>query len=290
MPTEPNNTAAPADGVLNKELTAGLEKVASLVHEHIRSLPPDSKALALLRVLKNVSPEEWERYASEHGLTDWLVFPLDCEVGDSVRQLVSIQKRLLYESDHDALTGIGNRRYFVRHLETEVERALRSHTELTLVFLDIDGFKAVNDSFGHDCGDMVLKRLAKLLQSSVRHYDIAARIGGEEFVLLLPASSCWTGVMLATRLLETFSKETFECDGRFFTLTFSAGVASLAQLDESELSGDTLLKHADKAMYEAKRKGKNTVVLAESSNSARNQASLVHAQEKQFLFSGSGSE
>ena len=290
MPTEFNKSRTPPEDALNGELVQNLEKVVRLVRSELAAHEGKKDAIALVRVINGVCPESWERFASTHGLENWLCISLHEDIAQSVAKLLSIQERLAFQRDHDALTGIGNRGYFNRRFEAEVERALRSHTELSLIYLDLDNFKSINDTFGHDCGDIVLQRLGKVLRSSVRHYDIVSRFGGEEFAVILPATSCWTGLMLGNRILEAFSKEVFACGDSTFSMTFSGGVSSLSLLDSDKKNGAELLKSADLALYEAKRKGKNNITLAESSRLAKDRDSLVQAQEKQFLFSSMGSE
>lgn len=289
MPTEPKDSALP-ENVLNPKLADDLEKVASLVRNNFSHLPASGGSLALVRVLAGVGPEAWERFASTYGLENWLSLPLECGLAESVNSLLSLQERLAFQRDHDALTGIGNRGYFNRRLQMEVSRALRSHLELSLLYIDLDNFKKVNDTYGHACGDVVLQRLSKLLHTSVRHYDIVARLGGEEFAVILPATSCWTGLMLGNRLLDLFRREEFVCAGNVFSMTFSGGVSSLALLDEGERNESALLHSADKALYEAKNSGKNSVAIAVSDKIDKDRNSLVQAQEKQLLFSGLDSE
>lgn len=273
---------------IDDNLIEAFKKLELLVRDQAGSLSPSDDSLAVLRLLRNIDVDTWERLSRENDLPDWLYFPLRKDAAESVRQLLAIQKRLIHGNDHDPLTGIYNRRFLNRNLEIEVERAARSQSELSLLYLDIDNFKQVNDSFGHDCGDKVLIQLAQLLHNSVRHYDLAVRLGGDEFVVLLPTSSCWTGVMMGNRLLESFSNIVFDCEGNTFTLSFSAGVSSLALCSED--SAKELLKSADTAMYEAKRAGKNNVILAQAKRKAKDHASLVQAQEKLFLFLGSDPE
>ena len=289
MPTELNK-GTPPEASLSEGLVADLEKVTKLVRNELNASPNCGEAVALVRVVNGASAEDWQRFASTHGLENWLCIPLHCDLGESVEQLLSVQETLAFQRDHDALTGIGNRGYFNRRFESEVERALRSHTEISIIYIDLDNFKNINDSYGHSCGDTVLKRLGEILQSSVRHYDIVARLGGEEFAVILPATSCWSGVMLGNRILEAFSKEVFACGDSTFSMTFSGGVSSLTLLDDDKKTGEELLKSADTALYQAKHKGKNNITLAESSRMVRDRDSLVQAQEKQFLFSFLGSE
>ena len=290
MPTEPNKPTIPVPGGLDPDLVDDLEEVAKLVRENASSTGECSDALALVRVLKGVSPAEWERFASLNGLENWLSVPLDCSLADAVSQVLTTQEKLAFQLDHDALTGIGNRRLFNRLLKTEFDRALRSHTDLSLLMLDLDNFKAINDTYGHACGDFVLQRLGSLLKSQVRQYDVPVRFGGEEFAVILPATSCWTAVVLGNRILELFREEEFACGEETSTMTFSGGAASLTLLDHDRKKPEDLIKSADDALYEAKRQGKNHISLIECSKLSNDRTSLVHSQEKQFLFSCLGSE
>lgn len=289
MPTERNNSFVFASSGLSPELVDDLEKVTRLVREKT-STCQCSNALALVRVLAGVGPDDWERFASLNGLEDWLGIPLDCSLAESVCQVLSVQERLAFQRDHDALTGIGNRGLFNRLLASEFERAIRSHTDLSLLMLDLDNFKQVNDKYGHSCGDQVLQRLGGLLKTQVRQYDVPVRFGGEEFAVILPATSCWTATVLGTRILELFRQEEFFCDGDSFAMTFSGGAASLTLLEQDAKTAGELIKSADAALYDAKRQGKNHIALVECSKLAGDRSSLVLSHEKQFLFSCLGSE
>lgn len=290
MPTERNNSISPTLSGLDPDLVDDLEKVARLVREKTSSSGECTAALALVRVLAGVGPEEWERFASLNGLENWLGIPLDCSLADSVSEVLSVQERLAFQRDHDALTCIGNRGLFNRLFTSEFERAVRSHTDLSLLMLDLDNFKQVNDTYGHACGDQVLQRLGALLKAQVRQYDIPVRFGGEEFAVILPATSCWTAVVLGNRILDLFRQEEFACNGSTFSMTFSGGAASLALLEQDAKNTGELIKSADEALYEAKRQGKNHIALVECGKLARDRSSLVLSQEKQFLFSCLGSE
>lgn len=290
MHSAPNNTDGQPEGILCEELACNLEKMVRLMQDNLHSSNGVKGSLALVRVLEGIDQQSWERFASTYGLESWLSIPLHRDPATAVRSLISLQERLAFQRDHDALTGIGNRGYFNRRLDTEIQRALRSRAELSLLYLDLDSFKIVNDTYGHACGDVVLQRLGRVMQNSVRHYDVVARIGGEEFAVILPSTTCWTGLMLGNRLLDTFRKEEFTCNGVTFSMTFSGGVSSLSLLDGDEKNSEGLLRSADQALYKAKASGKNSVVLAESDKLDKDRASLVQAQEKQFLFSGLDTE
>lgn len=281
MQTEPSNEC------LSPDLTQELESVVQTVHSALAPVDAcaDGDAIALVRVFPCTAPEAWERFSSIRELKNWLCIPIKRSLVDSVTALLDMQQRLAFQRDHDALTGLANRGCFTRKLEIEVDRVLRSRTELALIYIDIDNFKNINDTYGHDCGDSVLIRLATIMCDNTRHYDVPSRLGGDEFCVILPAASCWTGLMFANRLLELFRREVFTCNGEAFSMTFSAGVVSLAQLDNDHQSGAELLKHADTALYKAKNNCKNSICLAENERLGKDHSSLVQAQEKQFLFS-----
>ncbi|SDF33818.1 diguanylate cyclase (GGDEF) domain-containing protein [Thermus arciformis] len=155
----------------------------------------------------------------------------------------------------DFLTGLRNRRYLEIVLERELFRLGRYGRPLSLILLDLDGFKAVNDAHGHDVGDRVLRALAQCLEAHVRQSDRAVRLGGEEFAVVLPETELPQALQLAERLRQEVGRLEVPPVQR---LSASFGVAQ-AHPTDSPLS---LLKRADEAMYRAKRKGKNRVEAA----------------------------
>lgn len=175
---------------------------------------------------------------------------------------VAIENVFLHErartlSVVDTVVGTWNRRYFHQRLEQELERHARFERPFSLLLVDIDDFKIVNDTYGHQRGDAVLIELVGRVKGVIREIDVFARFGGEEFVLLLPETDAEGGVRTAERMLETVSSRPFE--GRpTLPITVSIGVASYPQ---HGLNQETLVKAADFAMYKAKREGKNRAVL-----------------------------
>jgi diguanylate cyclase (GGDEF)-like protein/PAS domain S-box-containing protein len=168
-------------------------------------------------------------------------------------------ERLLRESECDHLTGIANRRRFFQAAELELDRWNRLPRPLTLLVIDADHFKKINDTWGHASGDAVLRNLAQTLVSCVREIDVVARIGGEEFAVLLPSTDMAGALALAQRFRQMVEAQRIDVDGNLIGYTVSIGVASMKE----GLSGlDALLKEADGALYAAKRDGRNRVVLA----------------------------
>lgn len=155
----------------------------------------------------------------------------------------------------DELTGIANRRHFMEMLPKALSFARRHGHPLALAMADIDHFKAVNDSLGHDAGDRILKAFARILADSCRQEDLPARFGGEEFVLLLPGTTAQSARLFAERIRETLQSGVVPAAGRSVTASF--GVAVLVAEDTSE----SLIKRADVALYAAKEGGRNRVVV-----------------------------
>ncbi len=166
----------------------------------------------------------------------------------------------------DGLTGLANRRHAQEVLDAELMRAARFGGPVALVLCDLDDFKNVNDRFGHLAGDDVLRELASVLRDTVRAVDVAARWGGEEFALLLPATDLAGASQLAERARTALERRTILTqDGESIHVTASFGVA--AHPDHG--SGDDLLAAADAALYEAKRRGKNRVLTAPADRGVR---------------------
>ena len=158
----------------------------------------------------------------------------------------------------DGLTQVFNRRYFEDAIERELSRSRRYTRPLSLVLLDIDHFKKINDTYGHLAGDAVLKEVALTVRSRTRREDVFARFGGEEFALLLPEVDSKGAAHLAEKARKLIERHTFTFDGEDITVTMSAGVATLLKKNESP---NELIKRADEKLYEAKGAGRNRVAV-----------------------------
>jgi diguanylate cyclase (GGDEF)-like protein len=157
----------------------------------------------------------------------------------------------------DGLTQVYNKRYLLEFLDREMARCARHGRALSLVLLDIDHFKKINDTFGHLAGDYVLRELAQALKSRIRKEECFARYGGEEFALVLPETGHENTVFLADKLRKIIEQHHFVFEGKRIPVTFSAGVADLEPSHDNALA---FLKAADGRLYEAKRRGRNQVV------------------------------
>jgi two-component system cell cycle response regulator len=204
----------------------------------------------------------------ELGINDYLVRPVDRQ--ELVARLRTQVRRKRY-NDHlrlsvtqtiemavtDPLTGLHNRRYLDSHLQTLFERAMSRRRPLSLMITDIDRFKSVNDAFGHDGGDEVLREFARRLRKNVRGIDLACRFGGEEFVVVMPDTDAAVAETVAERVRAEIANKPFVVGGQSVSITVSVGVSSLkGGLDTAA----DLLKRADVALYEAKTSGRNKVV------------------------------
>jgi len=160
----------------------------------------------------------------------------------------------------DSLTGLYNRRYFEEFIKKEAMRAVRQNQKFTIIGLDLDHLKTINDKYGHSFGDLAIKTVAEVLQSNARAIDVAARMGGEEFNIVLPGVDSQGGLKAAERLRKAIENSTVEGVGK---ITASIGVATFPDHSE-EL--DELLELTDQAMYISKRNGRNQVTLANHAN------------------------
>lgn len=156
----------------------------------------------------------------------------------------------------DGLTEVHNKRYFHEMIEREVSRATRYETIFTLILFDIDHFKRINDTYGHLAGDAVLRQLGSVVRHRVRRDDVVARVGGEEFAILLPEVRCDGGVEVAKKMREAVEQTSFMFEGTRIPVTVSLGVAEWApELARTE----DVVQAADDKLYEAKRGGRNQV-------------------------------
>jgi two-component system, cell cycle response regulator len=208
----------------------------------------------------------------EIGVNDYLLRPID---KNELLARARTQIRRRRYTDHlrdnvqnsiemaitDALTGLNNRRYMESHLATLAEQASARGKPLALMILDIDYFKAINDTYGHDAGDDVLREFATRIRKSIRGIDLACRYGGEEFVIVMPETDLHVASMVAERLRRSIAGEAFSISkgNNRIEVTISIGLTTLERKGESVTD---VLKRADTALYRAKHDGRNRVVSA----------------------------
>ncbi|MGU9981411.1 PleD family two-component system response regulator [Phreatobacter sp. HK31-P] len=226
-----------------------------------------------LPILVIAEPEDEARLlrSLDIGANDYLMRPIDRnEMAARVRTQIRKKRYTERLRDNvqqsmemaitDGLTGLHNRRYMESHLGTLVDQASMRGKPLAVLVLDIDYFKAVNDTWGHDAGDEVLREFAQRLRKSVRGIDLVCRLGGEEFVVVMPDTDAGVASIVAERIRNRVASEPFAIHkgARAIDVTVSIG---MAQRLAGDTDADTLLKRADQALYRAKRDGRNRVVL-----------------------------
>jgi two-component system, cell cycle response regulator len=216
------------------------------------------------------------RYNKSYGTT--FLQKLAAMIAISIENCTNRQ-RTLELGYQDGLTNAYNRRYFDERLKHEIDRCVRKKTDLVCLFLDIDFFKKINDSYGHQVGDAVLVRLVALMQEQVRSSDIVARYGGEEFAVILPDTGIQIAHEVAERIRSQVENQKLIINDNTLNTTVSIGIASLSQLKYlaganntsplSEYANDLdklLLGKADEALYQAKQTGRNQVVIKKAAS------------------------
>ena len=163
----------------------------------------------------------------------------------------------------DDLTGLHNRKFLIERLESEMSRAKRYNSKVSCILFDIDFFKVVNDMYGYEWGDVLLKKIAEMLLNLARKEDVVTRYGDEEFMVLLPDTSEENAFIFAERFRRDVEKMSFIPAGEDerHPVKISGGIASYPQIDETEENANSIIRYAEHALYNAKKRGKNRVVL-----------------------------
>jgi two-component system cell cycle response regulator len=234
----------------------------------LRSLP-EGRNVPILVIVSDGDRRKLTQ-ALEMGVNDYLTRPVDKNelvarvrtqlrkkrYSDRLRHNVQLSLEMAIT---DQLTGLHNRRYMSRHLDNLLANAQKNERPLTFVIMDIDHFKQVNDTCGHDIGDEVLKEFASRIAANVRGIDLACRYGGEEFVVVMPDTDVAFAYSIAERLRQTVEANPVKISrapGQL-SITISIGIARMEGVGDS---ADALLHRADQALYRAKRSGRNRVV------------------------------
>ncbi|MCM8777837.1 MAG: GGDEF domain-containing protein [Candidatus Omnitrophica bacterium] len=214
----------------------------------------------------NYQPYYWEFYNKKLNkyfhLTDRVIKWPDgrdvrFELAVDITKQKNLEKELKILAATDEITGLWNRRHFIDQGNHEFERALRYNTPFSLILLDIDWFKKINDSYGHLAGDMVLKKISKIVTNNLRELDVCSRIGGDEFGIILTNTDISGALALAERLRTFIEKKTFVYEANKFNTTISIGIT---EYKKTFTSFEEMFKIADIALYEAKEKGRNMIV------------------------------
>ena len=221
---------------------------------------PDLKNIYL--ILITARSQEGDRVRGlDLGADDYITKPFSfSELLARVRvgsRVVQYQQHLEYQTHIDPLTGLFNRRAFEKKLDEEFERAKRYHHHLSLLILDIDNFKLINDTYGHHGGDAALIKISETLREKTRQSDFPSRYGCEEFVLVLPETEQDSALQVATKIHDAIRSCTFGTPNQPFRLTVSIGLSSTSNRSYAEWR--QMLKDADQALYVAKNNGKDRI-------------------------------
>jgi len=236
---------------------------------------PKTQRIPILAVAPQTVEKNVLLHWLEVGAEEYVTKPFHFhELRTRVRALVRLKRQMdeledlkLHFEDlslHDALTGLFNRRYFKKRMDSEIGRARRHQRDTAALMIDIDHFKLVNDRFGHPFGDCVLQELARVLSRNVRQSDLLARYGGEEFIVILFETDQDGAITFAERIRQAVEHHLFRNSSREVGLTVSIGVSVLSGkslVEYPELSWEDLVNKADEALYAAKAAGRNCVRL-----------------------------
>ncbi|MFI3122057.1 MAG: GGDEF domain-containing protein [Methylococcaceae bacterium] len=238
----------PHSAYIYNNLEFGLEIKSGVFTRHSCNyvLKSEQYELGELKLMRNYRFSDADIESLE-GLLCCLIYPL---------RNATLFHQALKMAHTDPLTQTRNRASFNETINREISLAVRNNKSLSLIFFDIDHFKAVNDSYGHECGDIALKSSAKWIKQSLRDSDIVFRYGGEEFVILLNGTDAGGAALLAERIRSSVECHTIAYGMETLKITASMGVSTLRKDDTLE----SFVKRADNAMYTAKKSGRNRVV------------------------------
>ncbi len=204
-----------------------------------------------------------------------------CPIYEEVSALREDVERLSTQVRTDHLTGLNNKQHLVISLENEMERTRRSSQPTTIMLIDADHFKSVNDTHGHVIGDKVLENLSDIIRRSIRKIDIPCRFGGEEFCVILPSTSSLVGYQVAERLRKMVEESSLSLEsGEQLNITVSIGISTYTY--SNQISQEKFISLCDEQLYTAKRSGRNQVAMLDSDKSPK---STVSSEEKNALFS-----
>lgn len=276
-----------AHGVDEQEMLSELSELEAIVRSAVPGNASDSEtSVALVRLMRGLSVNEARRFLEAHDLADrWLCLSLS-EDFPALERFSRLLESLIRDRDRDYLTGLKNRRFFEKILGRELELSRKFRVPVTVVILDVDDFKQINDTHGHSLGDRVLRDLSAILREEIRATDTAARIGGEEFALLLSGSGMRQSEKTLERVREMIARAVISYGEDEEVINFTASFGAATYRGIGHMDGDSMFDFADKALYRAKEKGKNRVEISVVTGPRAKDTAVVGREEKKFLFSG----
>lgn len=252
-------------GIAPEELMADMNRFWNLIHpddveffreQDLKASQGADTFFIDTRVILPSGKEKWIRVSStKNSMANdepaiWSGYMID------ISQTKQLEMMLHEQATHDFLTGLGNRNYFKLHFQSELQRKDRFRADGVVLLLDLDHFKLINDRYGHDAGDYVLKQVANIIRAQLRNIDIVARWGGEEFCILLPDTTPGQALLVAERIRSSLARRPLNYLNQQIRVTISIGLTTL-RLDDKHIEG--AIRRADQALYRAKHRGRNRI-------------------------------
>ncbi|MFO7816366.1 MAG: GGDEF domain-containing protein [Thermodesulfobacteriota bacterium] len=279
------NDLLSSQGLNKRKMLDELKELEAIIKSSVRREDSDTEpSVALLRMVSGTSAQEIVPFLRVHGLQDrWLCLDMN-EDFSGLDKFNRHLETLIRDRDRDYLTRLHNRRFFERVISREIELSAEFRVPMTLVILDVDDFKEINDIYGHSQGDMALKIIARVLKEEIRATDTAARIGGEEFALILSGSGLSRADAIMDRIRKRVMLSPVKVDksGKEFNVTVSIGAAAYRGVGRADR--EMIFNAADKALYQAKSRGKNRVETTVVLGLKPEDTAVVGRDEKKFLF------
>ncbi len=250
---------------INEANSAKLSAEYAMVQERVKRIKAQDLTLEKERELRHTKEHALEQQKKLNETLEGTVKKRTLELERAMKNLNEVNADLQALSNQDGLTGVHNRRYFDRQSRDEWQRCIRDSTSLSVLLLDLDHFKHVNDNYGHQCGDYVLQQCAKVISLvACRPTDVVARYGGEEFVVLFPNTDITGAEHLAQLLVTSVSDQEIMYEGKQIPISVSIGVMTTWPSTKMKLEG--MIRYADEALYQAKDNGRNTYVIHQAAS------------------------
>lgn len=250
---------------ITKPFTMLLRSIQSLVNDRYTSADPCSKEhlIMLTQELEQFKARSDSLLREKDTIVNELIESKKLleKYSNNLEEMVEQRTEILkWLSITDPLTGLYNRRYFIEQIELEFKRSKRYNRDLSLLMLDIDHFKSVNDNYGHQVGDIVLRKISSIIISQLRDSDLAFRYGGEEFMVILPETRAEDAINVAKRMKQEIMETEHIYRNLNFKVTASIGIVSIKDMLGKFETVDDIIKKVDDNLYKAKNSGRNTII------------------------------